>query len=183
MSIICVCGSTEYMKRQTEEEDRREKKGELLCPSSETRLPLLAAHSKQNSSTNCLCFQCDSFRVLQTVPLVLSPLSLSFLWWITFPSLFCLKPVYCQHVAHVLDKSKGSFSIGVMRHPCTPFSSLFPYSSPSWILSFTLALLILSCRGKGGPEESNNCDSGAFLALFLKLCRHTQGCLLALMKG
>lgn len=46
-----------------------------------------------------------------------------------------------------------------------------------------LAFSILSCRGKRWPEESNNCDSGAFLALFLKLCRHTQGCLLALMKG
>lgn len=47
----------------------------------------------------------------------------------------------------------------------------------------SLPFSILSCRGKRGPEESNNCDSGAFLALFLKLCRHTQGCLLALMKG
>lgn len=112
-------------------------------------------------------------------------LSPSFPSCLTFPSLFCLSPVYYQHVAHVLDKSRGSFTIGVgwQHQACTPFSSLSPPLPHPASLFRSLPLSILSCRGKRGPEESNNCDSGAFLALFLKLCRHTQGCLLALMKG
>lgn len=32
----------------------------------------------------------------------------------------------------------------------------------SYLPSFILTLLILSCQGMRGPEESNNCDSGAF---------------------
>lgn len=118
-------------------------------------------------------------------PLLL-PLSLSPSLALTFPPLLCLRPVYCQHVAHVLDKSRGSFTIGAGQQcrPCSPFFLPAPLLSlvlPP--LSHPHSLLILSCQGKRGPEESNNCDSGAFLALFLKLCRHTQGCLLALMKG
>lgn len=146
---------------------------------------------KQNSSTNCVFSltppgaACHSTRQSHHVCPLLLPVCLSFPLWLTFSSLLCLRPVDYQHVAHVLDKPRGSFTIGVGRQPqpCSPFSSLVPFPASSRRPSFTLPLLILSCRGKRGPEESNNCDSGAFLALFLKLCRHTQGCLLALMKG
>lgn len=120
-----------------------------------------------------------------TTPVLSFSLSHSIPSWLTFLSLFRLRPVYYQHVAHVLDKSRGSFAIGVgwQHQPRTP---LFPrfFSPPSSCFPPSLSpFSILSCRGKRGPEESNNCDSGAFLALFLKLCRHTQRCLLALMKG
>lgn len=49
------------------------------------------------------------------------------------------------------------------RHPCYPLSLSF---TPFCLLPLSLSLsLILSCRGKGGPEESNNCDSGAFFGI------------------
>lgn len=127
-----------------------------------------------------------------TVPLPLFPSVSCFLilLWQTSPPLFWLRAAYNQHVPHVLDKSRGSFSAGAgwQHQPCNP--SIHPPVCPPPPLCprlpptpHPLAFSILSCRGKRWPEESNNCDSGAFLALFLKLCRHTQGCLLALMKG
>lgn len=57
---------------------------------------------------------------------------------LTFPSLFCWRPVYYQHVAHVLDKSRGPFTIGVGQQcqPRTPYFSLSP------LFSLTLPSLI-----------------------------------------
>lgn len=150
-----------------------------FCPSLGTGPPLLLPiKNRIPSQTVCVFSQAPPGCCLpqhKTVTPCLSFLSHSLFspLWLTFPSLFHLRPVYYQHVAHVLDKSRGSFTIGV------GWQHLFLSPSPF----FTLPFSILSCRGKRGPEESNNCDSGAFLALFLKLCRHTQGCLLALMKG
>lgn len=107
----------------------------------------------------------------------------------TLPALLSLRPVYPQHVAHVLDTSRERIlprhrSWVAVSSPLSspPALSLSPQSASTLFFSRSL-FSILSCRGKRGPEESNNCDSGAFLALFLKLCRHTQCCLLALMKG
>lgn len=103
----------------------------------------------------------------KTVTLCLSrsfPLSLA-LKQQTFPSLFCLRAAYNQHVPHVLDKSRGSFSIraGWQHQPCNPL--FIPQCPPHPLCPRTfppLAFSILSCQGKRWPEESNNCDSGAF---------------------
>lgn len=126
-----------------------------------TRLPLLTAHLKQNSSTNCLLSQFKSSRVLlataqdsHTVPVLSFSVSLSVLLWLPLPCLSetCLLstcgtcPWQVMRILHHRNRAAAS-----TMHPL-----FLPF------LSFTLTFLILSCRGKRRPEESNNCDSGAF---------------------
>lgn len=165
------------------EEARKEKAAPASCPFLGVRLPV----NNINSSTNRVFSQtapgCCLFHGTRQSRHSCPPVhSLAF----TLPSLLSLRPVYHQHVAHVLDTSRERI---LLRHrswvavSSPPAAALSPQSA-STLFFFSRSLFsILSCRGKRGPEESNNCDSGAFLALFLKLCRHTQCCLLALMKG
>lgn len=165
------------------EEAGKEKAAPAFCPFLGVRLPINNINSWTNRVFSQTAPGCRLFHGTRQSRHSCPPAhSLAF----TLPSQLSLRPVYHQHVAHVLDTSRERI---LLRHRSWVAVSSPPASAPLASVRlhssfFSRSLFsILSCRGKRGPEESNNCDSGAFLALFLKLCRHTQCCLLALMKG
>lgn len=138
-----------------------------FCPSSGAKLAIKTVCVFSSAPPGC----CLPQHKAVTLRLSFSfPLSLAFLVHCDkhSPPFFCLRAAYNQHVPHALDKSRGSFSAGAgwQHQPCNPLfiSSVHPppHLSCAPVFSPPLAFSILSCRGKRWPEESNNCDSGAF---------------------
>lgn len=112
----------------------RKQEGAVLCRSLGTRLCLLAAHWKQNSSTNCLCFQSHSSKGLQHSSHSRSVLSFSLILSLCVSppcSVWNLASINMWHMSLTRISHHRSLVAAPTMHPIfTLFLPLFPIRLP-----------------------------------------------------